>query len=152
MQLERSGYFQILWSHHNRIIPIHILLIISRSKGNKMMKFGQLIEYNMKSIFLEKSFTKGAGETIPKFFSKKSKLTIPSDQYFEVSYSLFLLFILLYSLCQVEDFRNILKLSSRPLGFTSYKVFLNQKPSSGTSLPATFSAWFLKKNISLMFN
>ena len=105
-----------------------------------MMKFGQLIEYNMKSIFLEKSFTKGAGETIPKFFSKKSKLTIPSDQYFEVSYSLFLLFILLYSLCQVEDFRNILKLSSRPLGFTSYKVFLNQKPSSGTSLPATFSA------------
>ena len=36
-------------------ITIHILLIISRSKGNQTMKFGQLIEYEMKNIFLEKS-------------------------------------------------------------------------------------------------
>ena len=33
-------------------ITIHILLIISRSKGNQTMKFGQLIEYKMKNIFL----------------------------------------------------------------------------------------------------
>ena len=29
------------------------------------MKFGQLIEYNMKNIFVEKSYTKCAGETNP---------------------------------------------------------------------------------------
>ena len=29
---------------------------ISRSKGNQAMKFGQLIEYNMINIFLEKSY------------------------------------------------------------------------------------------------
>ena len=37
------------------IIATHILPNISRSKGNQIMKFGQLIEYNMTSIFLEKS-------------------------------------------------------------------------------------------------
>ena len=30
------------------------------------MKFGQLIEYNMRKIFLEKSYTKSAGEPIPR--------------------------------------------------------------------------------------
>ena len=35
---------------------------ISRSKGNRAIKFGQLTEYNMRNIFLEKSLTKCAGE------------------------------------------------------------------------------------------
>ena len=39
-------------------IAIHILPNISRSKGNQTMKFGQLIECNMSSNFLEKSYTK----------------------------------------------------------------------------------------------
>ena len=47
-------------------IAMHILPNISRSKGNQAMKFGQLIEYNMANIFLEKSYTKWAGETIPR--------------------------------------------------------------------------------------
>ena len=38
------------------------------------MKFGQLIEYNMRTI-PEKSLSECAGETIPISFSKKSKLT-----------------------------------------------------------------------------
>ena len=38
------------------------------------MKFGQLIEYNMRNIFLEKSYTKCGGETSPTAFSEKSKL------------------------------------------------------------------------------
>ena len=33
------------------------------------MKFGQLIEYDMTNIFLEKSYTKFGGETIPRLFS-----------------------------------------------------------------------------------
>ena len=40
------------------------------------MKFIQLIEYNMRNIFLEKSYTKCGRETITKPFSKKSKLSI----------------------------------------------------------------------------
>ena len=55
---------------------IHILPNISRSKGNQTMKFGQLIEYDMRNIFLEKSYTKCGGGTIPRSFSKKPKLSI----------------------------------------------------------------------------
>ena len=60
-------------------IAIHILPNISRNKGNQAMKFGQLIEYNMRHIFVEKSYTKCAGETIPRPLSKKSKLSISRD-------------------------------------------------------------------------
>ena len=38
------------------IIAKHILPNTSRSKDNQTMKFGPLIEYNMKNIFIEKSF------------------------------------------------------------------------------------------------
>ena len=61
-------------------IAINILPNISRSKGNETMKFGQLIEYNMRNIFVEKSYTKCGGETIPRPLSKKSKLSISLDQ------------------------------------------------------------------------
>ena len=46
------------------------------------MKFGQLIECNMKNIFLEKSYTKCGGETGPRPFSKKLKLSISLDSHF----------------------------------------------------------------------
>ena len=61
-------------------IAIHILPNISRTKGNQILKFSQLIKYNMRSIFVEKSYTKCAGETIPRPLSKKSKLSISLDQ------------------------------------------------------------------------
>ena len=35
-----------------QIIAIHTLPNISRSKGNQGMKFGQLIEYNVRKAFL----------------------------------------------------------------------------------------------------
>ena len=53
------------------------------------MNFGQLIENNMRNIFLEKSHTKCDGETIPRPFSKKSKLSVSLDQYSKVLYILF---------------------------------------------------------------
>ena len=49
-------------------IAIHLLPNISRSKSNQAMKFSSLIEYNIRSIFLEKSYTKCGGETIPRSF------------------------------------------------------------------------------------
>ena len=53
-----------------QIVAIHIFPSISRSKGNQTMKFGQLIGNNMGNIFLEKSYTKCGGETIPRPISK----------------------------------------------------------------------------------
>ena len=61
-------------------IVIHILPNISRSKSNQTMKFGQLIECNMRNIFLEKSYTKCGGETSPRPFSEKLTLSISLDQ------------------------------------------------------------------------
>ena len=37
---------------------------VSKNKGNQTNKFCQLIEYNMRNIFLEKSYTICGGETI----------------------------------------------------------------------------------------
>ena len=110
-------------------IVIHILPNISRSKGNQTMKFGQLIECNMRNIFLEKSYTKCGGETIPRPFSKKSKLSISLDQQSKV-------------LCNklrtiVYCIHSILKLSCRPLAFPSDKTFLRNNKTSGN---ASFSA------------
>ena len=49
-------------------IAIHILPNISRSKGNLTMKFGRLIEYNRRNIFLEKACKECDGEIIPRSF------------------------------------------------------------------------------------
>ena len=71
-------------------IAIHILFNISRSKDNQTMKFGQLIKYNMKNIFIEKSYTKFAkcgGETIPWPFSKNSAdLWINNPKFYTVCF------------------------------------------------------------------
>ena len=72
------------------------------------MKFGQLIEYNIRNIFVEKLYAECGGETIPRTFSKKLKLSISRDA---------------------------VKPGSRPLSFTLYKVFLKIKKRPGTSLP-----------------
>ena len=56
------------------------------------MKFGQLIEYNLKNIILEKSYTKCGEETSPRPFSGKLKLSISLDQESEVLYSLFIFY------------------------------------------------------------
>ena len=74
-----------------KTITIYILHNISRRKGNQAMKFGQLIDYNMRNIFPEKSYTKCGGETSLRLFSKKSKLSISLDHYSKVLQSLFLL-------------------------------------------------------------
>ena len=55
-------------------MAVHIFNNISKSKDNQAMKFGQLIEYNVRNIFLEKWYTKGVGEAIPRPLSKKIKI------------------------------------------------------------------------------
>ena len=49
----------------------HIVPNIPRKKGNQAMKFGQLKEYNIRNIFLEKLYSKCGGEASHKSFYKK---------------------------------------------------------------------------------
>ena len=65
------------------------------------MKFGQLIECNMRIIFLEKTYTKCGRETIPRRFSKELKLTISLDLQCNVLYILFLFY------AKLRDIKNI---------------------------------------------
>ena len=69
----------------------------SRNKDNQTMKFGQLIEYNMRNVFLEKSCKICGEETSPRPFCKKSKLYISLDQQSDILYSQLSLYV------QVED-------------------------------------------------
>ena len=74
------------------------------------MKYGQLIEYNMKNIFLKKSHTEWGGEAIPRPFPKKSKLSISlaiNSVKFEA----------VFIVCLVKDYGIISKLSYRLLAF-----------------------------------
>ena len=107
---------------------MHILPNISKSKGNQIKKFGQLIEYNMRNIFLERSYTKCGGEIFPRPFSENQNW----------GYKKFIQFI--FIVCQVEGYRIILEINYRPLAFTSYKAYLKDKERSITSLHTSFSA------------
>ena len=97
-----------------QVITTHIMTSISRNKDNQTMKFDQLVEFNTRNIFF-KIISKCGGK--PRPFPKKSKISISLDQQSKVLCSLLLLYV------QVEDYRNILKIRSRPLDFTSYKAF-----------------------------
>ena len=103
-------------------MTIHILTNILRSKDNQAMKFDQSIEYKMRNIFYTQNVVKNSSQIL--FW--KSKLRISSDQ---KSTCLFV---------------------SSPLVFTLCKSFLKREKNSETILLATFSKWFLKKNILLV--
>ena len=53
-----------------KIIATQILLNISRSKGNRAMKFGQSIEYNARNIFFFNNYGENeTGRLVPELFS-----------------------------------------------------------------------------------
>ena len=54
-------------------------LLSKEVKAINSIKLDQLIEYNMRNIFVEKSYIEYGGETIPRLFSKKLKLSISQD-------------------------------------------------------------------------
>ena len=132
-----------------QVITIHRLPNISRSKGNQTLKFGQLIEQNMRKLLMKNHTQDVVKKLFPERFLKNRKwayLWINKINNLKF-YSLFLPYV------QVERYRLVLKLSCRPHTFTSYKAFfLKKKKMFGTSFPASFSAWFLKKNISHSFS
>ena len=70
--------------NRQQMFTMHVLLNVSRGKGNQTMKFGELIEYNMRNIFIEKSYTKYGGEASPRLFYKKLKISIYLDEQSEM--------------------------------------------------------------------
>ena len=97
------------------------------------MKFGQLIEYNRKKIFL-KNHTQNVMEKLFSHPSLKNQnwvyLWIDSIKFHSVCIS-----------CMPSwELSNILKLSCRWLAFFSYKDFLENKKAPGTSLDLLSSA------------
>ena len=58
------------------MITIHTLSNISRSKTNQIMKLGQLIEHDMRNIFLEKSYTNNVVEKLVKDPFLKNQNTV----------------------------------------------------------------------------
>ena len=57
---------------------------ISGSKGNQTKKIDQLIKYNIRNIFLKKSYTKCIQRSSPRPFYKKSNFSTPVDQLSEM--------------------------------------------------------------------
>ena len=80
-------------------IAIHILPNISRSKRNQAIKFGQFIEYNMRPIFLEKSYLVCVKKLFPDPFLENQ--IISGSIVFQ---SLFFLYIKLRAFTSYEDF------------------------------------------------
>ena len=62
---------------------------IPRKKGNKTIKFGQLIEHNIRNAFLGKSYTKCVGKTSFGLFYGNCKLSVSLDQPSKMLYSFF---------------------------------------------------------------
>ena len=107
------------------------------------MKFGQL---NMRNILLEKSYTKCGGETISRLFSKQIKI----EQYLWINSLKMLCNLIVY---EVDDYQNIKYIETKLQTTCFYFIqsFLKKaKKRSGTSHAVSFSAWFLKRNISLI--
>ena len=100
-----------------QIITTHTVPNILGSKSNLENKFVQLIEYNIRNNFAEKSYTKCDGETSLRHF----KNSVSLDQKSKGLYSLFL------SCAHFENYRNILKLSADDLLLLDIRLFKKQK-------------------------
>ena len=84
------------------------------------MKFGHLVEYYMRNIFLEKPYIKCGEKLVLDLFLKIEIEHISGSTLWSFTQFVFIV-------CQVKDYRNILKLRCRALAFISYKTFSKTK-------------------------
>ena len=96
------------------------MAIISRRKSNQTMNFGQLIEYKRGKTFY-KNHTQNELE---KLF-RDPFLKNQNWAYYWINSLSFIHFV--FIIWQVEGYLKILKLSCRPLAFTSKKPFLKTR-------------------------
>ena len=97
----------------------------------------------MKDIFLENSYAKCGRQTSPKIFPRNKNRTylwISSLKLYAVG----------FIRCPIQGLPNILKIKCWSLAFSSCEAFSENKMRSGTSLPASFLAWFFNKIVSLV--
>ena len=129
----------------NRKLTITIQLWSNtlRSKDNHTTQFDQLTEYNMKDVFLQNSYAKRGRQTSPKIFPRNKNRTY-----------LWISSLKLYAVCfiryPIQGLPNILKIKCWSFAFSSCEAFSENKMRSGTSLPASFLAWFFNKIVSLV--
>ena len=125
-----------------QVISIRILPNISRIKGNQKMKFGYLIEQNIRNIFVEKSDTKCGGETSHRPFSK-----IQNWSHLYINSLNFIKFV--FILCPSQELLNYIE-TKVPIAcfYLTENFYLKIRKRSGASLSFLFSVWFLKENTS----
>ena len=92
------------------------------------MKFGQLIEYKMKNIFLKNHVENVVEKLVPYPFIKKIKT---GSTIWNVIQFVLIVYV------QVKVYQNMITQKSWPHAFTLCKAFLKSKRSR-TSLPALF--------------
>ena len=100
---------------------IQILPNISKIKSNQTIKFGQLIEYNMKNLFFKKIIQKMWWRNYSHILFQKIRIEHPWIN------SLKFYTVFFFIVWQIDGCRNILKVSCRSFAFTSYKDFLKNK-------------------------
>ena len=71
-------------------VTIYILPNISRNKNSRTMKFGQLIEYNQRNIFIKNHAQNEAGRLVPdlSLFFRKALYQLKASG-LQVSFSIF---------------------------------------------------------------
>ena len=105
------------------------------------MQFGQLIEYNMRSIFLENRSKNVIKKLVPDRFIKNRNWA-----YLWINSLMFYKFV--FIIYHVDGYQNILKLSCRPTDITSYKACLKKKRDMKLVSIPHFQHMFLKKYLS----
>ena len=103
------------------------------------MNSGQLIEYNMRNIFLEKSYTKCGRETILRAFLKSQNwayLGINNLRFYTVCFHCMPIWGLL----------KYIETKLLTTWFYFIESLFKSKKKSRSSLTGWFLAWFLKKN------
>ena len=109
------------------------------------MKFGQLIGYNMRNIFLEENRTQNAVEILfPDPSLKNQNLLYLWIIGLKVLYSCF------YCIPSWGGVSKSIETKVQTICFHLIQNFLKHKRRSGSSFPVWFFAWLLKKNISLV--
>ena len=61
-------FFKICDTINSETIAVYILANLSRSKENQIMKFSQVIEYNMRRIFFKNRTENETGRLVPHLF------------------------------------------------------------------------------------
>ena len=114
---------------------------ISRSKSIQAMKFCQLIEYNMRNSFFEKS------NVLEKLFPDPF---LKNQNWAYVWIKSLKLYTVCFYCMPSLGLSKYIETKLQSTWFFSYKICLENKKRSGTSFPIFFSAWFLEESISLV--